>query len=296
MASRRASPTVPMRRVASTLKMFRERAGKAIGETASALGHNSSWLSRIEGMENRASPDDAAALLRTYGADEAVIEAVREVARQSRQRGWWYPYNDAIPEWFGQYLGLESDASRIRTFEGMAIPGLLQTPVYAREAIMASAEPDRDTVERFLALRVERQRLLEDDDGSPPKLRVVIDESVLWRQVGGPQTMVGQIEHLLEMAERPHVEIQVLPCQAGAHASMNGSFTIMDFPPLPAPFPEADDRLVYVDLLVGAKYFDQPVELQPYEAAWEQLRGDALPADESATRLRRIASHMPERE
>lgn len=296
MVSRRASPTVPTRRVASTLKMFRERAGKAVGESAAALGHNSSWLSRIEGMENRASPDDAAALLEQYGADPAVIEAVREVARQSRQRGWWYRYNDAIPEWFGQYLGLESDASRIRTFEGMAVPGLLQTPAYARAAIMASAEPDRDTVERFLALRVERQRLLDEDGDPPPRLRVVIDESVLWREVGGPRTMVEQIEHLLTMGERPHIVIQVLPCQAGAHAAMNGSFTLMDFPPLPAPFPEADDRLVYVDLLVGAKYFDQPVEVQPYEAAWEQLRGDALPADESAARLRRIASHLTTRE
>lgn len=291
MSSRRASPTVPTRRVASTLKMFRERAEMGVGEAAAAVDRKPSWLSRIESMENRAHQNDVQALMRKYGVEDSIIEAVMAVARQSRQRGWWYPYNDVLPEWFGQYLGLESDASFIRTFEALAVPGLLQTRDYARAATRASAAPAQDKeIERFVDLRVDRQQLLAGDD--PVQFRGVLDEGILHRIVGGRQVMIGQIEHLLELAKLPNIEIQVLPFGAGAHPAMNGSFALMDFPPLPAPFPEADDRIAYVDLLVGAKYFDKSAEVAAYAAVWEQVRGDALPADESDALLRSIAKDL----
>lgn len=294
MTSKRASPTVPTRRVASTLRMYRERADMGVGEAAKAADHQSSWLSRIESMENRAHPNDVQALMLIYGAEQSVIQALMDVARQSRKRGWWWRYNNVIPEWFGQYLGLESDASAIRTFEGMAIPGLLQTTDYARAAITASAvRLPAEQTERFVQLRRDRQQLLLED--TPPQYRAVLDEGVLRRLVGGRQVMIQQIEHLLELLAQPNIEIQVLPYEAGAHPAMNGSFVIMDFPPLPAPFPQTDDRIAYVDLLGAAKYFDQPPDVAPYEAVWEQLRGDALPADRSEALLRSIAKDLAQR-
>lgn len=242
-------------------------------------------------MENRAHPNDVQALLMHYGVEQPVIDAVKEVARQSRQRGWWYRYNQVLPEWFGQYLGLESDASFIRTFQAMAVPGLLQTPEYARAAVSTSATSAPSAqVDRLVQVRVERQARLVGDD--PVHFRAVLDEGVLHREVGGPSTMVAQIEHLLELSARPNIEIQVLPYEAGTHPAMNGPFVLMDFPPVAAPFPQTDDRIAYVDLLIGAKYFDKPVEVAPYEAVWEQLRGDALHADRSEALMRSIAKRL----
>ncbi|MGA8117532.1 MAG: helix-turn-helix transcriptional regulator [Actinocatenispora sp.] len=281
-----------MRRVASTLRMYRERTGFGIGEAAAAVDHQSSWLSRIEGMENRAHPNDVQALLMHYGVEQPVIDAVKDVARQSRKRGWWYPYNDTIPEWFGQYLGLESGASVIRAFDGVAVPGLLQTEDYARALIQAAVTRQSTAeVERFTRLRIERQERITDNE-EPIQFRSVLDEGLLWRQVGGQRVMIDQIERMIEIGQRSNVQIQILPSSAGAHAGMDGSFVVMDFPPLPTPFPTIDDRIAYVDLLVGAKYFDKPVEVTPYEAAWEQLRGDALSAGESEALLRRIAKRL----
>ncbi|GIL31743.1 DUF5753 domain-containing protein [Actinocatenispora comari] len=292
MTTRRLSPTVPTRRVASTLRMYRERKGMGVGEAAAGVDHQSSWLSRIEGMENRAHPNDVQALLMQYDVEQPVIEAVKAVARQSRKRGWWYPYHDVLPDWFGQYLGLESDASTIRAFDGLAVPGLLQTEEYARAMVQALVpRQSAAEIDRFTRLRIERQQRISDDE-DPVQFRAVLDEGLLWRQVGGTQVMIEQIEWLLEVGQRPNVEIQVLPSAAGAHPAMNGSFVVMDFPPLPTPFPTIDDRIAYVDLLVGAKYFDNAAEVAPYEAVWEQLRGDALSSDESDALLRRIAKRL----
>lgn len=272
--------------------MYRERKGMGVGEAAAGVDHQSSWLSRIEGMENRAHPNDVQALLMQYDVEQPVIEAVKAVARQSRKRGWWYPYHDVLPDWFGQYLGLESDASTIRAFDGLAVPGLLQTEEYARAMVQALVpRQSAAEIDRFTRLRIERQQRISDDE-DPVQFRAVLDEGLLWRQVGGTQVMIEQIEWLLEVGQRPNVEIQVLPSAAGAHPAMNGSFVVMDFPPLPTPFPTIDDRIAYVDLLVGAKYFDNAAEVAPYEAVWEQLRGDALSSDESDALLRRIAKRL----
>jgi hypothetical protein len=272
--------------------MYRERKGMGVGEAAAGVDHQSSWLSRIEGMENRAHPNDVQALLMQYDVEQPVIEAVKAVARQSRKRGWWYPYHDVLPDWFGQYLGLESDASTIRAFDGLAVPGLLQTEEYARAMVQALVpRQSAAEIDRFTRLRIERQQRISDDE-DPVQFRAVLDEGLLWRQVGGTQVMIEQIEWLLEVGQRPNVEIQVLPSSAGAHPAMNGSFVVMDFPPLPTPFPTIDDRIAYVDLLVGAKYFDNAAEVAPYEAVWEQLRGDALSSDESDALLRRIAKRL----
>lgn len=294
MASRRASPTVPTRRVAATLRAFREQADLTIAKAAEQVGHDGSWLSRIENRENRAGTGDAIALMRLYGAEDPVIDAVAEVARQARQRGWWQRYGKTIPDWFGQYLGLESDASAIREYDCQAVPGLLQTEEYARAAILAAATPALpEEIEQFVRLRIDRQELLDSDD--PPQVRAVLDESVLQREVGGPRVLREQIDHLVDLAtHRPSVQVQLLANRAGAHAGMNGSFVLLDFPPPPAPYPAAaaDDRIAYVDTLLGARYFDEPGDVAAYSEVFEQIRAEALTPDESVDLLRTMAKHL----
>jgi hypothetical protein len=238
------------------------------------VDHDASWLSRIESAEVRPHPNDVRALLSLYGVDGEPAEAVIAVARQAKQRGWWQRYTDVLPDWFSTYVGMESEASVIRTYECQMVPGLLQTEDYARAAFRGAPIPMRDDeVERQVALRMERQAVLTFDE--PPLLRVVIDEGAVRRMVGGPAVMKEQISRLVQESNRSNVQILLLPYSAGV--GFDGSFVILDFPPLPAPYPDAaEDRMVYVDTLTGALYLERPAEVSAYSAAYEQLQALAL--------------------
>ncbi|MGH3740881.1 MAG: helix-turn-helix domain-containing protein, partial [Micromonosporaceae bacterium] len=199
----RSTPTVARRLVASTLRRLREQAQMTKADAAKIVEHDASWLTRIESCETRIHTNDLRVLLPGYGLSAGAAEAVMAMARQTRSRSWWQKYSDAMPDWFQLYVGLESDASVIRTYEQQSVPGLLQTEDYARAAMIASPiPPPAADMDRRLQLRMERQTLLDGDD--PPHLRVVLDEAVIRRQVGGSKTMRAQLDHLVEVMDRPN--------------------------------------------------------------------------------------------
>lgn len=286
----RQSPTVRRRRLALTLRHLRERTGITSTEAAKRVDHDASWLSRIETAEVRPHPNDVRALLTLYGVTGDQAEAVIAVARQAKQRGWWQRYSDVLPDWFTAYVGMESEASVIRTYECQMVPGLLQTEEYARAAFVGAPLPMRtDELERQVALRMERQAILTGDD--PPMLRVVIDEGAARRTVGGPEVLHRQLHRLIEESTRSNVQIQLLPYSAGT--GFDGSFVILDFPPLPDPYPDAaEDRMVYVDTLTGALYLERPGEIAAYAAAHEQLQALALAPKPTRDTLRAIAADL----
>ena len=155
----RQSPTVQRRRLALTLRKLRERAGYTAVDAAQRVDHDGSWLSRVETAEVRPHPNDVRALLALYGVEDDQAEAVIAVTRQAKQRGWWQRYSDVLPDWFAAYVGMESEASVIRTYECQMFPGLLQDEAYARSVFQAGPIPLRDDeVERQVSLRMERQR------------------------------------------------------------------------------------------------------------------------------------------
>lgn len=294
MTKRRTSPTVKRRRVAATLKLLRERNGKTVTEAARAVDHDQSWLSRIESLESGIHPNDCRALLALYGVKGEAADAVVEMARQARQRGWWQrTYSDTLPDWFSKFVGLESDASAIRFFSAQTVPGLLQTEAYARAIIMAAATPRQPKeIDQIVALRMDRQALLTSDD--PPQFRAVLDEGAVRRVIGGRQVMREQIERLLQATEQTHIEIQVLPFDVGAHGGLNGGFVILDFPPLAEPYPNqaADDRIVYIDTWRSSLYLEEPAEVAAYAAVFEQIRAEALSAERSRDLLREIGKGL----
>jgi len=254
------------------------------------VDHDASWLSRIENSEVRPHPNDVRALLSLYGVEGDPAEAVIAVARQAKQRGWWQRYTDVLPDWFTTYVGMESEASVIRTYECQMVPGLLQTEEYARAAFRGAPVPMRDDeVERQVALRMERQAILTSDE--PPQFRVVVDEGAVRRLVGGPAVMKEQINRLIEESDRSNIQILLLPYSAGV--GFDGSFVILDFPPLPEPYPDAaEDRMVYVDTLTGALYLERPTEVAAYAAAHEQLQALALAPKATRDTLIQIATDL----
>jgi hypothetical protein len=213
-------------------------------------------------------------MLALYRVDEDRREAMVQIAREARQRGWWQKFVD-VPDGVPAYVGLEAAATSIDVYMSLIVPALLQTPDYAR-AVIGAVRPDlpRDELDRRVELRVQRQGLLDQEQ--PPAMRVLLDDAVLARPVGGATVMAAQRRRLLADAERPAVTLQVLPADAGAHAGMDGPFTIFGFP---AP---VERDVVALDSAADALYLESPEDLRRYRRVFELLLPAALTPEASA--------------
>ncbi len=244
-------------------------------EVAEHLECSTSKISRIETGRVSVSPRDVRDMLDLYGVPGPQRDSLLQLARESRQKGWWHAYSDTIEPRFATYIGLESAASEIRIYEVTLIPGLLQTEDYARAVIAAGAvDGSPEAVDRNVAFRMARQPALTSQD--PPQLWAVLDEAALRRQVGGSGLMRLQLDHLLDVAGLPNVAIQVLPFGAGAHPAMGRPFVILAFPE------RADPDVVYLEDLTSALYVENVDEVDRYNVFFNHLRATALSFEESA--------------
>ncbi|MDQ2880463.1 MAG: helix-turn-helix domain-containing protein [Actinomycetota bacterium] len=278
-------PTVRRRQLGLELRRLREAAGKTPREAADWLEVSTSTLSKIELGRQAIKGTHVRLLTQLYGVGAPDADTLLRLARDANQRGWWAAYGDTVPDWVRTYLGLEQDASELWAYESGLILGLFQTPAYA-QAITAATRPNAGTDElaRLVAFRTARQQRLLGDRA--PSLRVVLDEAVLRRLVGGPAIMREQLEHLTEMARLAHVNVSVQPFSAGAHPSIGSAFTLLRF---------ADTtgmNCVYLENDRGALYLERPADVDRYAAMFEQLSKTALSADESLQLMARLASEL----
>lgn len=271
MMTRGHGPTVRRRRLASELRRLREAAELTIDEVGEKLECSASKVSRIETGHVGVTPRDARDMLELYGITGDEQEALVQLAREARKRGWWQAYNEVFT---GAFVGLEADASSLRAFQALLVPGLLQTEQYARGVIRAmrpdAAEAD---IERRVAARMARQQLLQDT--APPEYWAVIDEAVVHRVVGGSAGMAEQLTRLVELAQSPHVTVQVVPFGAGAHPGMEGPFLILGFPE------QVDPDVVYVDSTSSGLYLEMAADVRRYSLMFDHLRAAALKPDDS---------------
>lgn len=275
----RQSPTLRRRRLAQELRRLREQAGLRSSDVAARLEWNPSKLTRMERNEGkRPDPNDIRLLCDVYGVDERLRDSLVQLARDGRKKGWWDPYHAWLSEELSNYIGLEAEASAVLSFEPLIVPGLLQTPDYARAIIGgSSAGAGGEQVDAKVAIRVRRQQALHDN----PALRVVavMDEAALHRRIGNAEIMRGQFEHLQQLAALPNVTLHVIPFDAGAHAGVSGSFNILQFPE------PADRDAVYVDLLAGQMFIEEPEEVLTYHEAFLNLVGQAVSSGVTLTML-----------
>jgi len=264
-------PTVLRILLGTQLRRLREAKGVTREDAGWEIRGSESKISRMElgrvGFKER----DVADLLTLYGVhDPTERDALLNLARQANNPGWWHRYSDVLPTWFQSYLGLESSAALIRTYEVQFVPGLLQTPDYARAVIqLGHSDAPTAEIERRVELRMDRQKLLTRAE--PPQVWVVVDEAALRRPIGGRQVMYRQIEALIEETRRPNIRLQVIPFDAGGHAAAGGAFTILRF---------ADEELpdvIYVEQLTSALYLDKREDLDLYAEAMERLCVEADP-------------------
>lgn len=271
------SPTVRRRRLAAELRRLRERAGLTGEEVAEQLGWSGSKVSRIELYRTGVKTADLNRLLQLYRVTPGHQAELLALAREPRRKGWWEAYSDALPEEYAAYIVLEAEAASAECWSPQLVHGLLQTADYASAVIDAhmdstvSLPPGK--IRQRVATRLERQQVIALAE-RPLELSVVLDQSVLLRQVGEATVMRAQLEHLLEVSELPNVTLSVLPL-AGSHPIGTGGFAILHFLPLPGIGQSSD--VVYVEQLSRtALYVEDEDEVHEYRQAFRRLDGRSL--------------------
>jgi transcriptional regulator with XRE-family HTH domain len=271
-------PAVRRRKLGAELRALRARAGLTSGQAAALVGWHQSKVSRIETGASGVKPADVRLLLDAYGVEDPELRQLLLVLAGSEDGGgrqnWWHAYRGVLPPTYRDFISLESQASGMRTLETSVVPGLLQTPEYARAVTRAAVGDLEDAkLDALVEVRLARQDVLR---AHPPlTLSAVLDEAVLRREVGGREVMARQLERLLEAAKLPQVRLQVLPFAAGAHIGITGPFVIFSFPS------RSDLDVVVLDHLTSSLYLERKEDLRAYTEAFNSLQIHALSPEDS---------------
>ncbi|MEV5377053.1 transcriptional regulator [Streptosporangium nondiastaticum] len=276
------NPTVRRRRLGQELRKLRELKGMTAEEVAERLLVSQSKISRLENGRRSISQRDVRDLCGVYGVeDHRIVDSLMQMAKESRQQGWWHAFGD-IP--YSVYIGLETDAASLRVYEASLVPGLLQTPNYA-SAVTEGSWPEATAadIERRVQVRMRRQERITDPE-NPLRLWAVIDESALRRIVGNREIMAEQMRQLVQFSLEPHITVQVLPYDVGAHPGMYGKFSILEFND------PQDASTVYLEGITSDLYLEKPNDVQTYSVMYEHLRMQALNAEHSRQFIDRVAA------
>ncbi|WP_236062307.1 helix-turn-helix domain-containing protein [Actinacidiphila acididurans] len=257
------------------LRAMRESRGISPAAAGHHIRAHISKISRMETAHVSLKQRDVDELLSLYGVPETERTEIAELVKRSALPEWWHPYGEVVPDWLQQLIGLERDAHIIRTYETQFVPGLLQTPAYARAVVRSGHRlaPDQD-IDRRVELRLERQRRMAEPGA--PVLWAIVDEGVLHRPVGGRDVMRDQLIHLLTMLRQPGVRLQVASYEASAAATPGAPVTYLRFAQGFLP------DVVYLEHMTSAVYLDRLEDLDKYRAALDEL--SALSATPAASR------------
>nr|WSY54124.1 helix-turn-helix domain-containing protein [Streptomyces sp. NBC_00886] len=275
------NPTVRRRRLGQELRRLRELKGMTAEEVAERLLVSQSKISRLENGRRSISQRDVRDLCGVYEVeDHRIVDSLMQMAKDSRQQGWWHSFGD-IP--YSVYIGLETDAASLRVYDPQVVPGLLQTRQYA-EALITGALPETASadVDKRVQVRLRRQERISAPE-NPLRLWTVMDESAVRRVVGNRSLMRDQLEHLVEQSQLPHVTVQVIPFDMGAHPGLNGQYAILEFPDA------ADSSVVYIEGVTSDLYLEKANDVQKYSVMYEHLRAQALNVDQSRQFIADIA-------
>ncbi|GAA2276860.1 helix-turn-helix transcriptional regulator [Streptomyces atrovirens] len=276
--------TTRRRQLGVMLRKLRARKGMTLEEAGGLVGVSKATVSRYETQAGPVKWIVVDALCREYGATDAEREAVVRLAKDAKQQGWWSSFADSIPESMNLLLTLEDEAVREDHFSCVYVPGLLQTRAYSTALQKANEIPlEPAEIERLVDIRMKRQEILIRP--KPFRLWAILDESVIRRVVGSPETMKEQLGRLLEVNESPHITLQVLPFSNGAHGAALGSFVIIGGT-------ESALDVVYVDFHTGSLFLEKDEELERYRLAFEYLRAQALDMEASSALIHRARKEL----
>ncbi|SDK72163.1 Helix-turn-helix domain-containing protein [Actinopolyspora mzabensis] len=284
------SSTVRRWQLTESLRQLREQAGFTMHEAADELRKqpgkwSRSKLQRIETRDQKVKYREVEQLLDLYEVTDSDLRAwLLALASTANERGYWLAIRKEFPHDFRGVLEVEGALVAQRQLETMVVPGLLQTPDWAR-AVMTGGSPDlsAETIERRVMARMARQQVLTRAE--PLRLHAIIDEPVLERPVGSDAIMREQLKRLVECAQHEHITIQVLPMSAGATPAVDGSFSILT---LPEPIPDFG----YAEAPGGTLYIEDRDEVRNYTLRFGVLTERALSPEESTVRIERAAQQF----
>lgn len=277
-------PTIPRWQLGEQLSQLRAGNRKSQQDAATRLGCSISKIQKIEGGEVGMKPVELEALLDLYETPGGLRAQLLELRALGNQRGWWSKYG-AMPAPFATFLGLESAATKIRVFEPLMVHGLLQTPAYAR-ALAETLNPNLSDpeVDRQVNIRLERQERVFGEE--PPEVWVVLDEAVLRRQIGGPEVMADQLNHLLKLPRR--VLVQVVPFSNGGYPGTLGALTLFEFAE------ELHTPVGYVESQAGNLYLEREDDLTRANLALNHINAAALSKQDSRELIAAAARQLSE--
>lgn len=283
MVMGRTSPTVRRRRLAAVMRKLRAERQVNLDEVAKGSNVPRTTVHRIEHATHAPKVNDVRALCSYYGLEDDHSEALMTLARESRLRGWWQKPHSSIPTWFETYIGLEEEASEILIYEHELVTGLLQTEDYFRALLrvdpLLPQENDKEK-NRRVEVRTKRQERLTGPDA--PRLWIILNEGAIRRHIGGREVMNTQLQRLIELCTPRNITLQILPFSAGAHAAVDGSFHILNFPA------QRDPSIVYVQFRRGSIYLEETADLAEYTEIYDQLRAVALSPELSIELIRQV--------
>jgi transcriptional regulator with XRE-family HTH domain len=273
-------PRLIQRRLGKELKRMREEAGYTQEEASKLMEWSDSKLSRVETGATKADIHWVRSLLDIYDIGGVSSEDVIELAREALEPGWWKAYGASDRG----YVPLEDEAIAVAEYQVMMIPGLLQTREYASRLLNKAGFQHRRRVQRDLEVRMRRQDRLIND--RPLHLRAVIEEHVLRRPVGGQPTMRAQLEHLVEAAALPTVEMRIMSTMVSVHDGIDGAFIVLQYED------HQDPDLVYVDHPAGSVVLEKPEDVGAGRVAFNSLWQDALDERESLALIQRVINEV----
>ncbi|MFD6184866.1 helix-turn-helix domain-containing protein [Streptomyces goshikiensis] len=279
------NPTVRRRRLGAELRRLRLARGLTSTQVAEHLLISQPKISHLENGRRAIKPRDVRDLCALYHVtDPQVIDSLMQMAREADRQGWWVACGE-VP--YGVYIGLETAAAAVRSYEPLVIPGLLQTPAYAAAVIaetIPQATPEQIAVRREVRLRRQSRA---HHPARPFQLSVVLDESALRRVVGSPQITREQLEFLNRIGAQPHITVQVLPHSTGAHPGVSGQFSILDFPDAPGA------GTVYLERFTSDLYLEKRSEVRHFSTMFDHLQAQALHPERTRHFITRAAEELP---
>lgn len=273
--TRELDPTAgPLDFFGAEVRRWRTAAGLSQEQLGQKVGYSGAQVGKVETSERAPSQDFA------EGCDRAVPEACGLFLRLYQLARRW---DGGYPSWFTQWVEAERRASTLRTWQPLILPGLLQTPDYARALFLAWRGSDSDAeLDQLVNARIERQAIFQPPN--PPSLWAVIDEGVLRRRIGSAKVMREQLEHLIAVSERSKITVQVVPADVGAHVGLLGAFFIASFENAPG--------IVYLESPDEGQTTERPSAVAKITETFDMLRAEALPRAVSQDLIRKVAEEQ----
>jgi transcriptional regulator with XRE-family HTH domain len=282
----RFTPATPRsRRLGRELRRLRDGAGLTLADAGKKIGSSGARIGRIETGEIKPRAGDVLELLRAYDipldGDHAM--ELTTLARELREPGWWRRL-DTLSNRYLTYIAYETEATQLRNWEPVLIPGLLQTEKYARAVASVGRETEAEAIDQRVQARLTRQEVLTRKR-SPLRFHAIISEAALMVEVGNRDVLLDQLKRIIEMSARPNITVQVLRFAAGAHLADRGGFAVLTFDK------QGDPPLGYVETIGGELFLESPTEIERLTTAFDNLRTLALSPAESVQFIKERTGH-----